>query len=138
MKNWEEEFIEKGANLEHDRWSRWQQYLHNICIRNSDGSITISPERVAHWERQINTSYADLSEKEKEYDRVEVRKYLPLIHQNFIAKEELEEMIEEIIEGMKKTRKISSIIPNSYNYIEGDRNGYFEALSDLLEVIKRK
>lgn len=31
------------------------------------------------WERQIATSYAELSEEEKEKDREQVRPYLPLI-----------------------------------------------------------
>ena len=73
------QFIEAGANLEHERWSGWQKYLHSLCTANDDGSLTISPERVKHWQRQIDTPYSELSEREKEYDRKEVRKYLPLI-----------------------------------------------------------
>jgi hypothetical protein len=34
---------------------------------------------VQKWEKQIATSYVDLSESEKESDREQVRKYLPLI-----------------------------------------------------------
>jgi hypothetical protein len=34
---------------------------------------------VARWERQINTQYPDLAADEKESDREQVRKYLPLL-----------------------------------------------------------
>jgi len=27
--NWEEEFVEKGADLEHTRWAKWQKYFHS-------------------------------------------------------------------------------------------------------------
>ena len=80
-KEWEDIFIEAGADLEHDRWAGWQKYLHSLCKKNDDGSLTIPKQRVEHWERQIATPYLELSEKEKEYDRIEVRKYLPLIRQ---------------------------------------------------------
>lgn len=72
-------FIELGADLEHKRWASWQKYLHSLCIKNSDGSLTIPVERVNHWERQIATFYSELPEFEKEYDRIEVRKYIPLL-----------------------------------------------------------
>jgi len=74
-----EEFIEKGANLEHDRWARWQQYLFDQCVHNKDGSATIPSEMVAHWGRQISTKYTELSEQEKESDRKETRNYLSLL-----------------------------------------------------------
>lgn len=34
---------------------------------------------VQRWEKQIAMSYADLTESEKESDREQVRRYLPLI-----------------------------------------------------------
>ena len=87
-KTLEEEFVEKGADLEHERWSRWQKYLHSLCIKNDDGTLTIPKRRVERWERQIATSYAELSEQEKEYDRVEVRKYIPLVAELISSREE--------------------------------------------------
>lgn len=80
---WEDEFIEKGADLEHDRWSKWQEYMHSKVYDSSESlnpHLKVIPtESYNHWERQIKTKYSDLSEKEKESDRIEVRKYLPLI-----------------------------------------------------------
>ena len=41
--------------------------------------MLIYSEEVKRWTRQMNTPYADLSEKEKESDRAEVRKTLAVI-----------------------------------------------------------
>ena len=87
--NWKEEFIEKGSDLEHERWSSWQKYLHSLCVKNEDGTLTIPKERVKRWERQIATHYSELSEQEKEYDRIEVRKYLPMV-KSFLAEQKKE------------------------------------------------
>jgi hypothetical protein len=48
-------------------------------IRQSDGSLLLPAEYVARWEKQIGRSYAELDEHEKESDREQVRRYLPLI-----------------------------------------------------------
>ena len=89
-----EQFIERGANLEHQRWSRWQKYLHSLCTPHTinslnavtkqyddinTGGLVISEARLKHWDRQISLPYDDLTEQEKEYDRVETRNYLPLL-----------------------------------------------------------
>ena len=71
--------IEKLAAVEHERWSRWQRYVHSKCTRQSDGSLLLPAELVARWEKQIATKYAELDEMEKESDREQVRRYLPLI-----------------------------------------------------------
>jgi hypothetical protein len=71
--------IEKLAAIEHERWSHWQRYMHSKCIRQHDGSLLLPAELVRQWERQIATPYTSLDEKEKESDREQVRKYLPLI-----------------------------------------------------------
>ena len=70
------EKIEVLASLEHERWSKWQNYVHSICIKNEDGSLTIPKERVEHWEWEIKTKYNDLPENLKEYDREEIRVFL--------------------------------------------------------------
>jgi len=67
------------AKVEHERWSHWQRYLHAKCVTNSDGSLTIPSNFAAKWSRQARTSYADLSESEKQSDREQVQRYLPII-----------------------------------------------------------
>lgn len=88
------EFIEKGADLEHERWVKWQAYMFSKCFDHTvislnattkqyedipTGNLVIPRELVNRWMAQIDTPYSKLSEKEKESDRIEVRKYLPLI-----------------------------------------------------------
>jgi hypothetical protein len=76
----EKEFVEKGAELEHIRWAKWQNYLHSHLAWNNDIQAWVLPhEWKDRWQMQINTPYAMLTEKEKESDREQVRPYLPLI-----------------------------------------------------------
>ena len=71
--------MEDLAAIEHQRWATWQEYLHNHGVRQTDGSLMLPADLVARWERQIATPYPSLSEAEKESDRDQVRRYLPLV-----------------------------------------------------------
>jgi hypothetical protein len=73
------DLIEVLASLEHERWSHWQRYLHGQCAPGADGSLTIPSDLVRRWTTQMNTSYTQLSEDEKDSDRVQVQRYLPVI-----------------------------------------------------------
>lgn len=66
MKN---DLLEKLAALEHEQWAAWTQHLlaHQ------------TPENLAKWQRQIQATYGDLTEDEKESDRIWARKALELI-----------------------------------------------------------
>jgi hypothetical protein len=74
-----EELIETLAAIEHERWAHWQRYMHSKCERKADGSLVIPSALVSQWERQIATRYTDLSEAEKQSDRDQVRRYLPMV-----------------------------------------------------------
>ncbi|WP_231877974.1 hypothetical protein [Gluconobacter albidus] len=71
--------IDELASIEHERWAHWQRYMHDKAARQSDGSLLIPSNLVAKWERQIDTPFNELSDKEKESDREQVEKYLPII-----------------------------------------------------------
>lgn len=71
--------IEVLADIEHGRWSHWQSYLHEQAKRQPDGSLLLPADLVKKWDKQIITPYAALSDSEKESDREQVRKYLPVI-----------------------------------------------------------
>src|SRR5690348_10698177 len=71
--------VEALSAKEHESWSRWQSYLFSCCERASDGSMIIPSALVKRWQRQIDTPYAQLSEREKQSDRNEVAKILPII-----------------------------------------------------------
>ena len=78
--NKQKELIEKLAAIEHERWAHWQRYLHSQCLENGDGSLTIPTDLVKKWNKQIETDYFSLTESEKESDREQVLKYLPLLN----------------------------------------------------------
>jgi hypothetical protein len=59
--------------------------MHGKGISQPDGSLIIPGDLVRRWQKQIDTPYAVLSEQEKESDREQVRKYLPLIVQALVA-----------------------------------------------------
>ena len=75
----ENELREKLAAIEHERWADWQRYMHSLCTRNEDGSLTIPAASVAHWERQIATPYAELTAREQASDMDQVDRYWHLI-----------------------------------------------------------
>jgi hypothetical protein len=77
-----EGLMEKLADIEHQRWAKWQDYLHSKMVEHSDGKgewVCLPSELFKRWERQIATPYSGLSEQEKESDREQVRPYLSLI-----------------------------------------------------------
>lgn len=127
--NWKDDFTEKGADLEHERWSRWQKYLHSLCSKHTvnslnastrqyedieTGGLVIHRDRVIHWERQIATPYSELTEKEKEYDRIEVRKYLP--------------MVEHLLEEQKKELSNRKIYQCGYDDAKKELMDYLQSL----------
>jgi hypothetical protein len=67
------------AAVEHERWSHWQRYMHSKGERRPDGSLVLPSELVTRWEKQISTPYLELTDAEKESDREQVRRYLPMI-----------------------------------------------------------
>lgn len=75
------DLIEQFAAIEHERWAHWQRYLHEQCTPGHDGSLTIPADLVRKWTAQMNTAYADLTDAEKDSDREQVERYLPLIKQ---------------------------------------------------------
>lgn len=74
-----EAFVDRLAAVEHERWAHWQQYVHDQCQRTADGSLVIPAQLVNRWSDQIKTPYTELSDAERDSDRDQVRRYLPLI-----------------------------------------------------------
>jgi len=80
---------ERLAELCHEQWSGWMEYLFSKCVENKKTteiagntydytSLTIPSWAVERWGRQMKTPYKDLSEEEKESDRKEADKILAL------------------------------------------------------------
>ncbi len=76
--------VEQLAAIEHERWSHWQRFVHSKGQRLPDGALVIPAELVARWERQMAASFAELPEAERQSDREQVQRYLPLIKAGLI------------------------------------------------------
>jgi hypothetical protein len=63
------DFREKLAELEHQQWAHWTQYMLD----------NLTPENIERWRKQIETPYAELSESEKLSDRQWADKVIKLI-----------------------------------------------------------
>jgi hypothetical protein len=70
------DLIEILADIEHERWSKWMRYMFECGVLNQDGSWIMPADKVERWMRQMNTPYAELSDREQNSDRDEVRNTL--------------------------------------------------------------
>jgi ADP-ribose pyrophosphatase len=61
--------IERLAALEHEQWAAWTQHF----LSNK------TPENLERWKRQMAATYEELSESEKEADRIWASKILTLL-----------------------------------------------------------
>jgi uncharacterized protein YutE (UPF0331/DUF86 family) len=60
------------------------RYLFSRSLKEDTGDVIIPTESVQRWERQVATNYEDLSEEEKDSDRIEANKYLNVIKDEVI------------------------------------------------------
>ena len=70
---------EKIAAVQHAIWSHWMRYLFSLCKEYPDGSMMIPAEKSLRWQRQMNTSYEDLSKKEQRSDLEQADKVLSFV-----------------------------------------------------------
>jgi hypothetical protein len=76
----DKEAREKVANQCHDQWSLWMKHLFSAGKYMSDGTWIMPAGYVERWRRQMRTTYSNLSEKEKDSDRVQADKFLMLFY----------------------------------------------------------
>ena len=75
--------LETHAKIEHEIWSHWMRYLFEVSYnQRDDGCVVIPAEQVKRWKRQMDTPYAELTEREKESDREQARKHTGLSSPN--------------------------------------------------------
>ena len=83
-KKWRDSRVKESlANLVHEQWSDWMNYLFSKCELNQ-GDLIIPKEYVQRWTRQMHTQYKDLPEKEKESDRLLASKYIEVFIDKYI------------------------------------------------------
>ena len=77
-----DELREQLADVQHGIWAHWMRYQFSQCRRPDladDGSLIIPADKVQRWQRQMDTEYADLSDKERESDRHQADKVLAVV-----------------------------------------------------------
>ena len=94
------ELREKLAAIEHKRWSDWMQYMFDCGVKSGDDNINVRvvgwpTDQYNRWLEQMETDYADLTEKEKDSDREQVDRYLQALIQ-YIERREVESRIDEL------------------------------------------
>ncbi len=70
---------EKLARLAHEQWSGWIEYMFSKCKTlkvDGENCLIIPAWAVERWGRQKDTLYGNLSEDEKNSDRVEADRFL--------------------------------------------------------------
>lgn len=128
-----DEALEKFANQEHIRWAKWQNYLHSFLTWNNDIQAWVLPhEKKEHWQRQINTPYSMLSEKEKDSDREQVKPYLVFIQSEIdLAKKEA---YMECVNFLDRTHKDCRLTSTCIGY----QNAYSDLKNEFLPNPKDK
>ena len=83
-----ENLYEELASIEHQRWADWQKFMMTESFEIMSNRISSEGEFVLlkiptkywkNWERQIKTPYSKLAEYDKDKDREQVDRYVPLI-----------------------------------------------------------
>lgn len=84
------EVREDLAAYAHRAWSGWMSYLFSRSVErvrfhsaaHDPDDLVIPGEWVRRWQRQVNTSYVDLTETEKDSDRKEAVKMIDILNQH--------------------------------------------------------
>jgi len=76
------ELIEKLADIEHQRWSNWMQYVFSVSLVSDEGHLKTGPLYANRWRRQMNTPYSELTEEETQSDRNQVLHDHPAIEEH--------------------------------------------------------
>ncbi len=68
------------ANVQHEIWAHWMRYLFKVSKTQEDGSVVIPSDKAQRWRRQMETSYANLSDTEKQSDIEQAMKVITVIN----------------------------------------------------------
>lgn len=75
--------IDSLAKAQHEIWSRWMKWQFSCCNEMPHtGSLIIPGDKVERWKRQMNTPFDQLSEEEKETDRMVAKEFLSILKDN--------------------------------------------------------
>lgn len=87
------------AEQMHKQWSGWMRHMLQVLIDDHDlltDGLALGPveakefrAHIERWKRQIDTSYEDLSEKEKDSDREWADKVLEVVNEHLRYEQEM-------------------------------------------------
>jgi len=79
MGNELDNLVEDLADVSHQIWSHWMSYMMTQGTYTDMGWI-MPLEKVERWTRQMETDYADLTEREKDSDRSQAHKIMKVLY----------------------------------------------------------
>lgn len=74
-----DELREQLADIQHAIWAHWMGYMFGCGEFRKDGTWVMPAEKLERWWRQKETSYSELSDKERESDRHQADKILAVV-----------------------------------------------------------
>lgn len=82
----DDDLRERLADLSHEIWSHWMRWMFScgadmVVAAEGEEMIawTMPPSKRERWQRQMNTPYGELSEREKDSDREQADKILDVL-----------------------------------------------------------
>jgi hypothetical protein len=76
----QDERRERLADVSHDIWAHWMRYMFKQGSFDFGGGWHMPRYMVDRWYRQMDTRYADLTEREKESDREQADKIIAALN----------------------------------------------------------
>lgn len=127
------ELREELASIEHERWADWQKYCHSV-LRNAPILKLSQEDILVRWDRQINTPYEQLTDKEKASDMEQVNRYWNLIEDH--VKSEQKKLLLELLQEMPEKHICDKSCNIRSNEWEVGHRAYKDAESNVLEEVE--
>jgi len=114
--------LEAVAALVHRQWANWARYMLD----------NVTGENIERWQRQIDTSYLDLPETQKDSDRAWASLYL------FLTDSRKDDMHTQLKDQKEETfNQVDKIISSLTNTDTCDDSGYRLALSHIKQEVDK-
>lgn len=141
-----DEMRERLAEYAHAAWSNWMAYLFSkgetrqISIDGGIQTYWLMPSwAVERWQRQMNTSYADLPEAEKDSDRKEADQMIAIMFGSIEGEANMDRYCRGFNDGFefaKQQQPLLEAVKLAYrkHHLEDPSIGW-EELSDALHTV---
>jgi len=125
------ELREKLADIEHQRWADWQNWVHKVYLEGNFGEFML------RWQKQIATQYKDLTEKEKQSDRDQVDRYWHLVEE-YIATH-TNQLIDELLSELPTKASVpAGNLTSAGTQVRFRALGFNQAISEVTAILEKK